>query len=132
MRLGEPNEPENRVTFRWKPRKTFAKKSPGGSPYDFTSAPQSSDEHPDMVVPVATEFSARSSFGRDTSAGRFDPGRVVLTLLDEDYHKVFDGDRPPDVCIIGGDEYNIISHHPTIGLFDVDIFQIELSAVDES
>lgn len=132
MRLSEANEPEKRVTFRWKPVKTFAKKSPGGSPYDFTAAPEASDEHPDLVVPVAVEFSARTSFGRETSLGRFDSSHITLTLLDEEYHKVFGGSRPPDICVVGGDEYDILSHHPTIGLFDVDVFQVLLQSVDES
>ena len=136
MKMGTPNPTPNRGTFRWNDVKTYDVADGGGNPYDFTKVPLTTESWPDVQVDMAVEFISRSTLSGRTAIAEFDTPRAVLTILDEDWDLVLDTEgtpRPmPDVVLLGGNVYNIDYVAPDIGLFDVNVYQIHCSAVDES
>jgi hypothetical protein len=128
MRMGAPEDPSERATFRWTKQQTFAVADVGGSTYDWSATPASTTQHPDVQVDVAVEFSARPAATRDEAAGQFDESRVTLTLLDEDYANV----RGASEVILGGNTYNIDFVGPPMGLFEVTVYSVFCTARDES
>jgi len=133
MNMGLPDTAAERVTFRWKPEKTFTTNSPTGNPYDLTDAPTATDSAADVLVNAAVEFVTRASLGETTTIGSFENPRLVVTLLDDEFVTITDATLGlPNQVLVGGNTYNIDFVAPPIGLFSVTVYQIHATAVDES
>lgn len=128
MVMGMANTAADEATFRWTTKNNYAPESPLHDPYTWTQATTSSVSHPDVVVPVAVEFSARPSASLETAVGEFDVSRAIITLLDVDYALI----EGADLVVLGGNTYIIEFVAPPMGLFDVDVYQIYAAARDES
>lgn len=128
MNMGLPNTVSERATFRWKVESTYSEADPGGTPYDLTAAPTSTDAPADVRIDCAVEFVSTTNASGGTAVGDFDVARVVLTVLDTDF-VLIDG---ADQVLLGQNIYDINFVAPPMGLFDVTIYQIYATAVDES
>ena len=121
MIMGLPNHVSERATFKWAVQNDYAYEDPNTRPYDWTSNPVTSTVHPDVQIPVAIEFTIRSSTGAgDTMFGKMQQSRLVLTILDEDMAAI----EGAQIVSIAGDEYEIDFTEPPTGLFDVTIYRI--------
>lgn len=128
MNMGMPNTTSERATFYWKTSRDFDKKDSAGLPFGLKSQPLSTSETDPVQVPVAVEFARTNTGGVDgKAAGQFDTSRATITLLDEDYAKVFGA----DYMKIGGNRYEI-DYVTSVGIFDVTVYQIYAHAWDES
>lgn len=127
MKMGLPEAQDERLTFRWRKDQTFARKDPAGRPYQWSDAPTSDNTPADVKVDGAVEFSDRSSADAGTPVTRFNTPRVVVTLLDVDYVQV----ETADEIILDDATYIIDYVAPPVGLFDMTVYQIYASAVDE-
>lgn len=127
MMMGMPDATAERVTFRWSDQKTFSKHDASGRPLDWYASPASTVSNPDVEVPVAIEFSARRSQSGSTNVGTFDNPRATLTLLDVDFDLIEGADK----VIIDGSEYTVEYVEPPVGLFDVTVYTMHISAIDE-
>lgn len=128
MNMGMPNKTADKATFRWTVKKDYAQEDAGGVPFDLTSSPIAVQAHPDVIVPVAWEFSARPSQSQIGVIGEFDSTRVQITILDTEYVQV----QGADTVIMGGNTYDIQFVAPPIALFEVDVFTIYCQARDET
>lgn len=128
MNMGLPDATVDRATFKWTPVKTYTRPDTGGRPYNLTSTPVSTVTHPDVQIPVAWEFAARQGLEEQTAMGEFDPTRIVMTILDEDYAQV----QGADTVEMGDNVYIINFVAPPTGLFEVTVYTVYLTARDES
>ena len=128
MKMGLPESTLERITFRWRVKNDYAIEDPEGLPYRFTNAPISTITHADVLIPAAVEFVTRGGFPKGESFGQFDNPKAVITILDEDYALV----DSADIILLGGNTYQIDFVAPPIGLFEVTVWQLYCTAVDES
>lgn len=128
MVMGLPNTVSERATFRWTPEYTYSTSDPGGTPYDLEAIPTATEAPEDVQVDCAVEFVSRANASGGTALGPFDVARAVITVLDTDYASIVGADQ----VLLGGDEYKVDFVAPPMGLFEVTIYQIYCSAVDES
>lgn len=128
MVMGQPNAVEERATFQWTTESSYAQEDPAHNPYSWDDTPVVSTSHADVQVPVAVEFSARPAASVDTSVGQFDTSRAVITILDSDYALITGADK----VLLGGNTYVIDFVAPPLGLFEVTIYQMFCSALDET
>lgn len=128
MRMGQPNKPSEKVTFKWTPNKTFASQDPAAKPYDFGASPLTTTTHPDVQVLCAVEFISRGSQSDSTSVGTFDNSMAIITLLDEEFSQI----QGADEVVIGGNTYVLQFVAPPNGLFGVDVYSVYAEARDES
>jgi hypothetical protein len=94
-------------------------------PFDPTATVTSTPSLP-VRAPCAVEY-----FDSDGTAGAFGvitPSRVATTLLDGDYELV----KGATYIVIAGDRYNYRRTEPPSGLFDVGLYVMHWSAVDET
>jgi hypothetical protein len=131
MRMGAPNQTADKVTFRWKDKKTYTREDPNKKPYDWTSSPATDVTHQDVVIEeVAIELTQpRVGQVLGTPVGQFEQVRAVLTLLDVDFARIDGATNPPDVVLIDQSVYEIRFIN-SLALFDVDLYQITAVAVD--
>lgn len=134
MEMGMPTAVGDRLTWHWNRDRTFNPDDPVGNPYAWTQptvtdVPGNPDE-PDgsLVVTYALEFSSRLSSSDETPLGQFDTSRAVVTLLDEEYALI----SSADYASISGSIYEIDFSGPPMGLFEVTVHQVYLSARDEA
>lgn len=137
MKMGTPNPTPNRATFQWDVERTYDIEDPNGNPYSWDKVPVSELVYSDIQVDVAVEFVSRSTLSGLTPIAEFDTPRAVLTVLDEDWALVLETDtatpRPaPDRVLLGTNTYNLDYIAPDIALFDVNVYQVYCSAIDES
>lgn len=128
MSMGLPEDESERLTFRWKVDRTYTTSDPSGKPYDYSETPASSTQKDDVQIVAGVKFVTRATSGSGTAVANFDSPRVVVTVLDDDYGSVSDADE----IILGGNTYTIDYWEPPQGLFDVTIYNVHASAVDES
>jgi hypothetical protein len=126
MELAMPVDDAERVTFRWKVKRTYEKADSAGNPYDFTATPTEVEEHSDVQIPTAVEFISRRSDG--SPIGQFENPTVVLTVLDIHYPQI----EGATEALLGGNTYNIDFVEPPVGLGPVTVYRLWLTAVDES
>jgi hypothetical protein len=117
MTMGAPGNPVDQVTFRWTPAKsTQAPTDPGGIPYDYTASVTVTPKA-DVLIPAGVRFTPSTSY--DTNVGEFDPSKLVLEVLDEDYVKV----QGADTVL-----YNQIAYEVEFtvsqGLFDLTVWTV--------
>jgi hypothetical protein len=127
MKMGAPDQTSERVTFRISAEKTFATADAYGNPYDFSASPVTTVPHDDIQVDCAVQFYNATTIARGTSIGDFDTSRVVVTVLDDDFTAI----ETCDVMIIDTVEYRVNFVEPPVGLFDVTVYNIHGSTVDE-
>lgn len=127
MRMGMPNATEERLTFKWRRDETYQRQDPAGKPYNWKATPVTDNTPEPVLVDGAVEFSDRNSASSGTAMGRFDTPRATITLLDVDYALI----EGADMVELGGATYQIDFVAPPMGLFDVTVYQIYASAVDE-
>jgi hypothetical protein len=128
MNMGLPNTVSERATFRWIPDYTYSEADPGGTPYDLDAVPTATDAPEDVQVDCAVEFVSRASASGGTAVGDFDVARAIITVLDTDYASI----EGCNQVVLGGDTYDVDFVAPPMGLFEVTIYQIYCTAVDES
>lgn len=129
-----PSTVSERLTWHWKRDKEYIPQDTTANPYDWTQAPvvdlPGNPNEPDgeLQVLYALEFSSRPAGSQDTIFGQFDTSRGVVTLLDEEYELV----RSADFCSIDGAIYDIDFSGPPLGMFEVSVYQVYLTARDEA
>lgn len=138
MKMGMPEDPNQRLTWVWREHREYVPDDPAGNPYDWSTPPVSEmPGNPDLPitgtdqtlqVPYALEFASRPAGSSATVFGEIDESRAVVTLLDKDYAKV----ESADYCRIGDSEYRIQFDAPPQGLFGVMVWTVYLEAQDES
>jgi hypothetical protein len=128
MNMGLPQSTLERVTFRWTDHNDYAIEDPEGLPYKFTATPILTTSHVDVLATAAVEFVTRASLTDGSAVGSFDTPRAIITILDEDYVLVDTANR----IVLGGNTYKIDFVAPPFGLFDVTVWQIHCTAMDES
>ena len=133
MTMGLPTTASERITFRWSTERTYASATDeSGETYDFTASPASTSSPADVAVTAAVEFTARSSLGEQNAVGDSENPRVIVTLLDTDFPNITSGGRLADLMVLDGNEYTVDFVAPPIGLFDVTVYQVYGTAIDES
>jgi hypothetical protein len=128
MRMGLPNTTAERATFRWTVGHTFASADGGGSPWDFGATPVTTTAHADVQIDCAVDFVPRATLAGGTAVGHFDTPRAIITVLDEDYPDIVGA----DTVLLGENVYTIDFVAPPVGLFTVTIYQLHVSAQDET
>lgn len=128
MEMGLPTDTSERATFRWHPQRTFTTADPHGKPYFWDDVPATELTEADVQIPVAVEFSARPAATKDETIGQFDGARAAITVLDTHYPQVADA----DLVLLGGDVYEIDFWGPPVGLFDVTVYTLYATAMDEA
>ena len=128
MNMGLPANVSERATFKWNVERTFNTADPAGNPYDWGTTPATTTTHPDVQIPVAVEYTSRASESGANAIGQFDPSRVTLTILDEDYALV----EGANEVLLGGNSYLVRYVAPPLGLFEVTVYQVFAEARDES
>jgi hypothetical protein len=106
MTMGLPNSTSERITFVFDEVRTFADESPANNPYDWTSATVTDTAETTLQVPAAIQWGLGTL--SDTTIGQFDASKAVVTLLDT--HYVIDSVGPP------------------VGLFDVTVYTLHITA----
>lgn len=134
MQMGAPTSTTEQVTFYWKREKTYSPQDHKRRPYDFTQSTVT-DEPGNADIPggsttvdCAVEFTPRNSTGTENQVGAFEAPRAVVTLLDEEYATI----EGFDYAMIDGTTYNPDYVAPPLGLFDVTVYQVHLTAADEA
>lgn len=134
MQMGAPTSTTEQVTFYWNREKTYSPQDHGRRPYDFTQAtvtdvPGNADiPAGSTTVDCAVEFTPRNSTGAENQVGAFEAPRCVVTILDEEYATI----EGFDYAMIDGTTYHPDYVAPPLGLFDVTVYQIHLTAADEA
>jgi hypothetical protein len=126
--MGTPEKVEERATFQWRVERTYAEGDSAGDPYDWTSTPTEVVARDEVQIDVAVEMVGTNAWAAETPVGQFNPTRVMLTIMDDDYVKV----EGADTVLLGGATYNIDYVAPPQGLFDVTVYQMYCRALDES
>lgn len=128
MQMAAPNSVSDQVTFFFDGTSEWASTDEGGSPWDWGATPVSATPVQSFTVDCAVEFISRTTLAAGTAVADHDTPRAVLTLLDEDWENV----EGFDYCTLSGNTYETKYVRPKIALFDVDVIQVEVVAVDES
>lgn len=131
MNMGKPDDVNQRVSFAWSVRRTFAAADEGENPFDWTAIPATEIAPPGVEIDCAVEFVEQPTLL--SNAGKFTNSKIVVTILDTDYTSIFDdaGVRA-DLIIADGNTYEVEFESPPMGLFDVTVHQIHARARDES
>lgn len=128
MNMGIPDKESERLTWKWTTDKTYSGADVVGKPYLWNEAPDTTEEHDDVQIPVAVEFIARTTGGvSNTPWGEIENPRLQVTILDEDYEKVVGS----DVIEVDGSIYYIKFVSPPQGLFAGTIYTVHAIAEDE-
>lgn len=120
------------VEFRWVTRPSFTQQDAGGNPFTWDSAAASPGETTSVTVLAAVEEVGRDT-SSDTSIGLFNTPSVIITLLDDQYERIFDeAGRRADIAIFQEAEYEVQYVAPAMALFDVNVYQVHCRARDEA
>lgn len=126
MKMGAPQAVAERVTFRWRNKKQYTGKTDAnGKPFDLAASATPVDVKPDVQIDCAVETESRNPNG--TPLGQFNTPKATITVLDEDF-ALIDGAQE---VLIGGNTY-IINYTEPVGLFNVTVYTIYATALDES
>lgn len=127
MKMGLPDAVEERITFMWRKQRDYQSKDPAGRPYNWRSQPTSDDTPDPVQIDAAIQFSDRMTNSSGTALGQFDAARIQVTVLDVDYELV----RGANIIMANGATYTIDFVAPPEGLFDMTVYTIYASSVDE-
>jgi hypothetical protein len=120
-------EPDQQCTFIWTDKNTYSSVDQEGAPYDFAATPVSTETHPDVVIPVAMDLFPSDDKGA-SSLGELDQVKAALTILDIHYELV----RGADLVRLGNSLYTIDYVAPPVALFDVNIYTMYITSLDEA
>lgn len=132
MQMGVPTDLNDRLVWHFRNITSYPTQDPALKPYDWTVAPTFDvPSDPDLptgehIVDYALEF-ARST-PQESEVGAFDATRLVVTLLDVDYEQI----KQADYATIGRVHYDIDYTGPPMGLFEVTVYQVFLTARDQA
>lgn len=118
----------NVATFYWFPQNTYDPQSNDGTPYDFTQDEVLAVAEKRVTIPVAVDFIPRATTLVGTSMGEFNNPRIVVTILDSFYPEV----EGADAVLFNDSMYHIDFVGPVQGLFDVEIYEVYATALDEA
>lgn len=132
MQMGAPTSTSQQVTFHWTTRYDYSEDDADSSGYSWSwdATPVSTNAPADVRIDCAVEFEGGNE--DDTTMGRFDNLRGVITVLDTDWPSLSIGGRMADQVTIDGSTYRILYVLPPIGLFEVTVYQIAIEAEDEA
>jgi hypothetical protein len=132
MKMGLPNASTEQIAFRWLERRTYDKQDTGGNPYDWTDTPVTDTVVADVYLQAAVEFQFVRSGVENNPVGQFESPNLVVTLLDTEYPYLFSNGKRADQIVIDEAVYQINFIAPPIGLFDVTVYQVYASGLDEA
>ena len=132
MTMGTPSSSDHAVLFGWSSRRSYQSgHDGGGQPFNWSATPSVSVAVHTLQIPCAVEFSDVPT--AYTDMGRFHEAKLVVTLLDVDYPKIFDVDGvKADFLVVDGDHYEISYEAPPEALFDVTVHRLFCKARSES
>lgn len=122
--MASPNKVTEKATFLWPDERTSSSADPIGVPYDFSEAPESSEEPKRVTLDVAV---ARTQPAPEvTNMGQFDLHKATIDLVDVQYELVRGATR-----VRLSDSTYVIEATTVQGLFDVDMYTLHCRAVDQ-
>lgn len=128
MNMGLPQTESERATFHFRGVKTW----PPGTVLDQDGTPINPNISPTTVTPDPVQIPCAVEFSQakpdELPAGQFIPTKATVTILDEDYPQVKDAIEVE----LNGDRYAIRYTPPSMGLFEVTVYQFICFAKDES
>lgn len=122
MTMGLPGDSTQAVTFVFAEVATYAHQDLNANPFDWTASATTDVAARSVQVPAAVSWGVGTIQG--TAVGDFDTSKVSLTLLDVDYALVQDCDS----VRINDTSYQIDAIGPPVGLFDVTVYTLYLTA----
>jgi hypothetical protein len=134
MEMGLLGTVVDRPTFRWVVESTYAPypTDPAGDPLDWSEPASVSgpSQITDMQVLCAVSYLGDNEEG--TVAGLENAVKVSIVVLDTEKALLFaHAGRWPDQVLLAQAIYNVDYVAPSTGLFDVDVFTINATAVDQ-
>jgi hypothetical protein len=128
MQMGMANG-DQVATFYWEEEYEYEYASDDRTPYDLSATPTEVIQAPKTAtIPVAVEFVSRATGGLGGAVGHIENPRVVLTVVD-----TYISDIAGATGVIFDDAKYMINYMaPTLGLFDVNIYEIHCTAFDEA
>lgn len=136
MRMGFPEDENQQITWQWDPLREFVQQDSTGSPWEFKASEVTSTETiTDMIVNCAISFRpAGASTTGGTPLGVLDVASATVTMLDEEMDALLahgDG-RFPNKAQLDEATYFVQYIAPPYGLFEVTVYDIILTALDEA
>lgn len=125
MEMGAALEADEQVTFHFP--STLVYNTPADdtdTPFDPTTTVTATPAVPKRVPCAVEYFDAEN---QPTSFGLIAPTRLEIMLLDEDYEQV----KAATYVVAHGDRYNFRRTQPPGGLFDVGLYVMHFTAVNE-
>jgi hypothetical protein len=126
MEMGAALDADEQVTFHFP--STLVYNTPGDetdTPFDPTTTVTSTPVTPKRVPCAVEYFDAEN---QPTNFGLLAPSRLEITLLDEDYEQI----KNASYVVVHGDRYNYRRTQPPQGLFDVGLYVMHFTAVNEA
>lgn len=132
MRMGSPNVTADRATFMFPEGRTFAVADNDGNPYDWDLTPSGGLPAATPVVLQEVAIQTKAAVGARgqprTSVGEFDEDSATLYLFEDEWAQV----STFTTVKLGGSVYERVKRLIPLGLFEVQIEQIHVRAVDEA
>jgi hypothetical protein len=127
MQMGAAPDLDEQVTFHFASTLTYNVPADGAQvPFDPTATVTSAPSAAPVRVPCAVEYFDAEN--QPTNFGLMAPSRLSITLLDEDYERV----KASTYVVAHGDRYNYRRTEPPSGLFDVGLYTMHFTAVNET
>ena len=129
MKMGAAPDVDEAVRFCFDGEVAYSTLNPStdGALVPFDPAVTASAPSPDpVIVDCAVEYFDAEN--QPTNFGLMAPSRLSITLLDEDYEQIKDATH----VIAHGDRYNYRRTEPPSGLFDVGLYTMHFTAVNET
>lgn len=127
MGMASGGNPVQECIFKWTDKHTYTSSDQEGAPYDFAASPATTVTHEDVKVPVAIELFPSDDKG-SSALGELDQVKAAITVLDTYYDQV----RTADLISLGHSLYTIDYVAPPVGLFDVNIYTLYVTSIDEA
>lgn len=131
MSMGSPTVVEDRATFHFADGRTFTVADDTGNPYDWTLAPDgglAARASVQVLCAIDTKSAVGARGQPRTPVGEFDEDTATLFLFEDEWALVSDFTSVD----LGGSTYVRIKRLIPLGLFDVQVEQVHVRAVDES
>lgn len=98
-----------------------------GTPYDLTVAPTVAGTPAKQVLCAVEWVSGKNTSTDGSTLGDFEEGDLILTLLDVDYTQI----KGADHVELDGTRYEIRYVQPSVGLFDVTVYQLHCTTYNQ-
>lgn len=128
MLMGLTGNVADRPKFLFNSTETFTGElDDTGSPYDFTTVPTVSSTDPVQVLCALQWSSGANTATTGKDLGDFEEGDLVITMLDEEYAQI----KHADKVEVDGTQYEIRFVQPSVGLFDVTVYQLHCTTYNQ-